>query len=153
MAKGIIEYYGILGHGFGGPFITESMNQSFLLELNSIHFDVNPEEKFLTPMHNSFVTIMFHVGIIPGLLILAPLKNAFQSVFSYKKENLPETMFLFLSFVGFAVWASFNVILELPHSSAFFWLMYFSVIYEFRSKNENTIKLSLRINKHQNGKD
>jgi hypothetical protein len=119
------------------------MNQTFLNELGSIHFDVNPEEKFLTPMHNSFVTIMFHIGIIPGLLIFVPLKNAFQWAFNYKIEHAASKKFLFLSFIGFAVWASFNVILEMPHSSAFFWFIYFSVLYEFRDPEEKNFSFRI----------
>jgi hypothetical protein len=144
LKEGFLNYYGVFGHGFGGAFITESMNQTFLNELGSIHFDVNPEEKFLTPMHNSFVTIMFHIGIIPGLLIFVPLKNAFQWAFNYKIEHAASKKFLFLSFMGFVVWASFNVILEMPHSSAFFWFIYFSVLYEFRDPEEKNFSFRIR---------
>jgi len=139
LKDGIINYYGILGHGFGGPFITESINQAFLTELSSVHFDVNPEEKFLTPMHNSFITIMFHIGIIPGLLIFFPLKNMLIWLFRKKEERDHNKEFLVLSLIGLMVWSSFNVVLELPHSSAFFWLVYFSVLYKFKAYKRFTV--------------
>jgi len=36
--------------------------------------------------------------------------------------------------VGVSVWAGFNVVLELPHSSGFYWLIYFSLVYLFSEK-------------------
>ena len=51
-----------------------------------------------------------------------------------KLKSTKEKDFLALLLLGMIMWSSFHVVLELPHSSALFWLVYFSTIYEFNQK-------------------
>lgn len=130
-----VTYYGILGHGFGVKFTTPEILEAMSSQLNSPWFEVRPEEQYLTPMHNSFITIAYHIGFVFMLLIFLPLKNMFLYIFNRNKLNpTKEKDFLTLSLIGLIMWSSFHVVLELPHSSALFWLVYFSAIYEFNQK-------------------
>lgn len=139
--ESIFDYYGVIGHGFGVPYVTEETILKFKELLNSAWFVYNPEEQFLSPMHNSFITIIFHIGLVPALLILLPLRKTMKYFFqSDGKERSKRIDFLILAFIGISVWTSFNVILELPHSSAFFWLIYFSLIYEVDHYHRQTTK-------------
>ena len=52
-------------------------------------------------------------------------------------------LFLLLAFAGCFVWVSFNVILELPHSATYFWLIYFTTAYAFRYKARSNISPSI----------
>jgi len=135
MREGLSDYYGVFGHGFGVPFVSEDVIIKFKDQLNSGIFEYQPEEQFLSPMHNSFITIFFHLGILPGLLIFIPL---WKPIIYFTKRNAQtkdhKLDFLLLSLVGSMIWASFNVVLELPHSSAFFWLIYFSLIYSLEGR-------------------
>lgn len=132
--KDIIKnYYAIIGHGFGVPYPTDEALVALRVNINSPWFEMRPEEMYLSPMHNSFITLAFHIGLLPSLLIFAPLVNPFKkALFTSLHERDASTDFLFLSLIGLFVWSSFNVILELPHSSAFIWLVYFSLIYQVR---------------------
>ena len=47
-----------------------------------------------------------------------------------------EVLFLSLSLLGFVVFSSFNVILELPHSSSIFWIVFFGLIFKLSNKIE-----------------
>ena len=138
--KDIFEhYYGIFGHGFGVQFTTPEVLETMSKDINSPWFEVRPEEKYLTPMHNSFITIAYHIGFVFMLLIFIPLKNMFTYIFKRSSENSSkEKDFLTLSMFAVMGWASFHVILELPHSSALFWLIYFSTAYLF-SNNKNRV--------------
>lgn len=134
-----VDYYGVLGHGFGVKFTTSEILEVMRNELNSPWFEVRPEEQYLTPMHNSFITIAYHVGLIFMLLIFFPLKSMFIYIVDrYNSNPTAEKDFLALSLLGLIMWSSFHVVLELPHSSALFWLIYFSTIYEFKQKPELT---------------
>jgi hypothetical protein len=139
--ESVMVYYGVLGHGFGVPFVSQEAIPKFREQLDYNIFEHQPKEQLLSPMHNSFITIIFHVGLLPGLLILIPLWPAFQYLFKRNRlNNNTKLDFLMLSLAGSMVWASFNVVLELPHSSAFFWLIYFSLIYEVNRHNKSLLK-------------
>jgi len=139
--ESVADYYGVLGHGFGVPFVSQEAILKFREQLNYNIFEHQPEEQLLSPMHNSFITIIFHVGLIPGLLILIPLWPVFQYLFKRNRHDKNAKLdFLLLSLAGSMVWTSFNVVLELPHSSAFFWLIYFSLIYEVYRHNKSLLK-------------
>lgn len=132
-----ISYYGILGHGFGVKFTTPEILEAMSTQLDSPWFEVRPEEQYLTPMHNSFITIAYHIGFVFMLFIFLPLKNMF--LYIINRANLSPTKekdFLTLSLIGLIMWSSFHVVLELPHSSALFWLVYFCTIYEFNQKTK-----------------
>lgn len=134
-----VSYYGVLGHGFGVKFTTPEILEGMSSQLNSPWFEVRPEEQYLTPMHNSFITIAYHVGFVFMLLIFLPLKNMF--IYIVNRVSLSPTKekdFLTLSLIGLIMWSSFHVVLELPHSSALFWLVYFCTIYEFNQKPKTT---------------
>lgn len=132
--KDIIQnYYTIFGHGFGVPYPTSEALVALRENVNSPWFEMRPEEMYLSPMHNSFITLAFHIGLLPSLLIFVPLyKPLKNTVLTPNKDRDRNADFLLLSLIGLFVWSSFNVILELPHSSAFIWLVYFSLIYQFR---------------------
>lgn len=130
-----VNYYGVFGHGFGVKFTTPEVLEAMSSQLDSPWFEVRPEEQYLTPMHNSFITIGYHIGFVFMLLIFLPLKNMFSYIVN-RATLYPtkEKDFLTLSLLGLIMWSSFHVVLELPHSSALFWLVYFSTIYEFNEK-------------------
>jgi len=129
----LFEKYAILGHGFGVPYSSQAVLDSFRDSLNSPWFEMRPEEQYLSPMHNSFITIAFHIGLIPMLLILLPLYPAAKYLFFTSANSHQHHIdFLVLALVGSSIWVSFNVVLELPHSSSFYWLIYFTLVYSLR---------------------
>lgn len=137
----IINYFTVFGHGFGVPYPTQETLDALRDNLNSPWFEVRPEEMYTSPMHNSFITMAFHIGLLPSLLIFIPLFKPFKRTILTKSEiRNPQNDFLILSWIGITVWASFNVVLELPHSSLFYWLVYFSLLYQF--KNNRSINIT-----------
>ena len=129
----IFEKYALMGHGFGVPYSSQAVLDSFRDTLNSPWFEMRPEEQYLSPMHNSFITLAFHIGLIPMLLILVPLYPAAKYLFfTPAKSHQNHLDFLVLALIGTSIWVSFNVVLELPHSSSFYWLIYFSLVYSLR---------------------
>jgi len=126
---------GVLGHGFGITFTSSEVLEIMRNELKDIRFETTPSEQYLSPMHNSFITIAYHIGFVFMLLIFVPLKNMFLYILN-RNNNTPTLAkdFLSITLIGLIGWSSFHVILELPHSSALFWLVYFSTIYEFNHK-------------------
>lgn len=136
----IINHYTILGHGFGVPYPTQETLDVLRDNINSPWFEMRPEEQYLSPMHNSFITIAFHIGLLPSLLVFLPLFKPFKETILTKSEfRNPQNDFLILSCIGLSVWSSFNVVLELPHSSLFYWLVYFTLVYQFKTKNSQSI--------------
>lgn len=130
----------LFGHGFGVPYVSDELLKVFTDLINSPWFDVRPEEQYTAPMHNSFLTMGFHIGLVPMLILFVPLKNAFRYFLSNRQRNADrDGDFLLLSLLGLSIWCSFNVVLELPHSSLLYWFVFFSVYFHFRrSKNEKT---------------
>jgi len=122
----IIDNYGVLGNGFGVPFL----NQETINKLNELMIHANApqivfknHDNFLTAPHNSFISIIFHTGIPAIMLLFYPLNSVIKNITKNKKIFV-----LFLSLVGFTTLSSFNVILELPHSSSLYWMVFFLLI-------------------------
>ena len=135
--KHFTEQYGLLGSGFGVPYANDELTQLMIDDLKQTTFDYQPEERYLSPPHNSFLTILFHIGFLPMLLLFLPLKKPLAYLVArHDADRPPVKDFLLLAFVGLTAWASFNVVLELPHNSAFYWLVFFSLIYEFDRKEK-----------------
>lgn len=128
----IINKYLIFGNGFGVPYATEEIAY-YLQVVQGATTELGVgDESYLSAPHNSFLTICFHIGLLPGLLIFYPViqfvrKGEYNSVSR-------DFRFLFLCLIGLIVWSSFNVILELPHSSLFFWLIYFLFLFRLKYK-------------------
>ena len=132
LQRAIVENYMILGEGFGQPYMTLENAAQFTREINSSFMETGINFKFerwITPPHNSFLTMFHHIGILPTLLLLVPMRGYFVQIFLQKQSTNPDRLFLFFSLTGLFVWVFFNVILELPHSALFFWLVYFTYIF------------------------
>lgn len=130
--------FGILGNGFGGKFVSDELNTRliYLLDSSITQFGANKDKEiqdniaFILPFHNSFLTMAFHIGLLPALMIFYPHYLALK-----EKTFTREELFLVLSLFGTTIWCSFNVILELPHSSVFYWLIYFNC-YQILTRNK-----------------
>jgi hypothetical protein len=132
----VFQHYLILGSGFGKPFMTSS----FALYLNEVLHspiminDLYPMATYLNPPHNSILTIMFHVGLLPALLLFVPLKKFFGQILLRSHSADPGINFLVYALAGCFVWIMFNVILELPHSATFFWLVYLTTAFALKMR-------------------
>lgn len=130
--RALTENYLILGNGFGQPYMTLDFAKKIAKEINStfMYTSVNVNyERWITPPHNSFLTMIHNVGLIPVILLFVPLKSFFNQIFLKERTTDKNRLFLFYSLFGLIVWCSFNVILELPHSAIYFWLIYFTYIF------------------------
>ncbi|MAO09982.1 MAG: hypothetical protein CMC07_03605 [Flavobacteriaceae bacterium] len=128
----------IYGNGFGVPYLSSEVAQKVN---NIVLVFKRPESIYLVPPHNSFITMLYHLG---GwiLLIFYPLRRIFYGI--RRVNNVLK--FLILSIVGVVIWASFNVILELPHSSTYFWLIYFTLAFYLYKNNIDVRKTTSEIN-------
>jgi hypothetical protein len=137
LKEAVVSKYTVLGSGFGRPF----MSYDFAVYINeTIHSAIMIDEyypmaRYLSPPHNSWLSFVFHIGLLPALLFLLPLKNVGLAIMLSPLPSDRNKLFLLLAFAGCAVWVSFNVILELPHSATYFWLVYFTTAYAFRDKS------------------
>lgn len=135
--------YGIFGNGFGVKYANDQMVY-FLNEVKgySGSFTNKETDQYTTSVHNSFLSIAFHIGLLPTLFFFLPVIWFIQSVFKGEKKVVKskEKMFLGSSIVGLIVWCSFNVVLELPHSAIFFWVIYILLL-DFKTlhNTNNTI--------------
>ncbi|MBS1976046.1 MAG: hypothetical protein JST46_01670 [Bacteroidetes bacterium] len=124
----VLENYGLIGKGFGIPYFTHDLILDLYSNLGSTGFfgvdKVN--EPYFSSLHNSFLTIFLAIGLLPGLLILYPFFRLFLYMKVRKQAGTNEADFIYLSLTGLTVWSMFNMILELPHSTALYWLTYFS---------------------------
>ncbi len=122
------DNYFLKGEGFGNTYIDEEQRQQLneIMKRNGFNLTFLKEEQYLTPPHNSFLTIMYHLGGISILLFIYPIIHLM-----WKKENLLDSKkaFLFTAFIGLSAWSFFNVILELPHSSTIYWIVFFTLIF------------------------
>lgn len=136
----VFQHYLILGNGFGKPYMTHD----YALYLNeAIHSpimidELYPMARYLSPPHNSILTIMFHVGLLPALLLFVPLKRFFGQILVRPHAADPNINFLVYALAGCFVWIMFNVILELPHSATFFWLVYLTTAYALKKQKSAT---------------
>lgn len=125
----IIENYFILGDGFGIQYISdetiEKLNKLMISEghANTV---ITEEEKYTTGAHNSFLSFGQHLGIASLFLLFYPLVIGIKGLKIRDNTNL---IFLILSISGMSVFSFFNVILELPHSSSLYWMIFFALIY------------------------
>jgi hypothetical protein len=122
--------YGVLGNGFGVPYVNQELEVYLFEKISSTALQEagKPDERYLTPPHNSFVTICFAIGILPGLLVFAPYFRIPVIIFSDSDDRSQFKPFILLSLIGLTIWCSFNVVLELPHCAGFFWLVYFTFV-------------------------
>jgi len=132
----IYQRHLVFGNGFGVPYMT----YDYAVYINEVlHSPIMLDEqyplaRYLAPPHNSILTIMFHVGIVPALLLLIPLRGLFSQLLLKRRSPDPSTNFILFCFVGSLVWILFNVILELPHSATYFWLVFFTTAYALKFK-------------------
>ncbi len=133
----ITDNFLIFGDGFGLQYASDET----ILNLNNLFSNIpyGPQilgdDKYLCAPHNSFLTMAIHIGILSIILLFFPIKNLF-----YNKTLImdKEILFLSLSLLGIVVFSSFNVILELPHSSSIFWIVFFSLIFKLSEKSESS---------------
>lgn len=132
--KIFIEKVGIFGHGFGVRYADEELSR-ILQEVYKFSATLKrDEDAFVTPLHNAFLTFSFHVGFLLTLVILIPIILAFMRGQAYRGNKIVisnDERFLSHAVAGLSIWVGFNVILELPHSSLFFWLIFF-LFYMYR---------------------
>lgn len=133
-----LENYGVLGKGFGAPYASLSFAHELFETLGAHGFlDKSRHlERWVSPPHNSFLTICFHTGFISLLLLLYPIKNTVKYFFIQSGKIINKNKaFLVLLLFSYFVWVSFNVVLELPHSALVFWLVFFVSIEYFNKRN------------------
>jgi hypothetical protein len=125
----IVENYFILGDGFGIQYISdktiEKLNQLMISE-GHVYTVITEEEKYTTGAHNSFLSFGQHLGLASLFLLFYPLVIGIKGLKIRDNTNL---IFLLLSISGMSVFSFFNVILELPHSSSFYWIVFLILIY------------------------
>jgi|GEM_PF-928133 hypothetical protein len=130
----VFQHYLILGNGFGRPYMT----YDYAVYINSVLHspimldELYPMARYLAPPHNSLLTIMFHVGLLPTLLLFIPLGRFFTRILLKPRSADPSVNFLVYALAGCFGWVLFNVILELPHSATFFWLVYMTTAYALK---------------------
>jgi len=128
--KIFIKNFAILGNGFGVPYADKNIAY-FLQVVHGATTKLGDGIKgYLIPFHNSFLTIAFHIGLLPSLLLYYPFVKFVRNSSFYFKDR--QMKYLFICLIGLSVWCSFNVILELPHSSLFYWLIYFLALHKMR---------------------
>lgn len=124
-----VDHVGILGYGFGVRYADEELAR-LMKEVYKFSATLKEDaDAFVTPLHNAFLTFSFHLGFLPALLIIVPILLAILRSQAYRKTSKPmsdDERILGLCVSGLAIWVGFNVILELPHSSLFFWIIFFA---------------------------
>lgn len=126
----LVDHFALFGNGFGVPYASEEIAYFLQVEQGATTRLGQNDESCITPFHNSFITIFFHIGFLPGILIFYPF---YKFIKNYRILVLnKEAKFLFLSLVGMSAWSSLNVVLELPHSSFFYWTVYFVLLFKMK---------------------
>ncbi len=130
--------YFIFGDGFGTQYALDET----IVKLDNVFAGLpNPpvfkgDDKYVSAPHNSFISMVINVGIISLLLLIYSIKDIFLN------KNLlmdKDILFLSLSLLGIVVFSSFNVVLELPHSSSIFWIVFFGLLFKI-SENSGLSK-------------
>lgn len=120
----------LYGKGFGVPYIepetVEKLNQIVVNGQQGVQISSDPLRGYVVAPHNSFLTMIIHLGLGSLVLLFWPIKKLFSK---NVRSTQPEIFFLVLALIGSGVWAFFNVILELPHSSTYIWVIYFTLIF------------------------
>jgi hypothetical protein len=130
--RAVLDNFMIFGDGFGRPYMSIENAKQFTKEINSSFMETGINfkyERWITPPHNSFLTMIHHIGIIPTTLLFLPLKSFFNQIFIKSRSTNVDRLFLFFTLCGLIMWVFFNVILELPHSAIYFWFIYFTYIF------------------------
>ncbi|MFM7429173.1 MAG: hypothetical protein ACKO1F_04660 [Flammeovirgaceae bacterium] len=128
LTQAFFENHLMLGNGFGMPFFDDELSSKLFENYGSVgFFDLSkPLERFVTSGHSFLLTFTFYIGLIPSLLLLLPLIKGGIYAFKGVKVRSQEGDFLLLTLIGLFIWASFNMVVELPHSVGYFWLIYFT---------------------------
>lgn len=117
--------YALIGEGFGVRYAPDKLIDLMSYEIGSDHLG-REDKAYVTPMHNSFLTIFFHIGFLFGVIILLPIFLVFFRRIKFANtKTSSQKDFLLLNVIGLSIWSSFNVILELPHSSLYYWLIFY----------------------------
>jgi O-antigen ligase len=139
----IFKNYAIFGEGFGRPYVSMEFAYKIRDQIGGQGFLDKSRylERWLSPPHNSFITIALHTGLLSLLLLLYPLKGIFKFFFVNGHKSVDKTkLYITILLFSYIVWVSFNVVLELPHSAILFWLVFFIAIeYFIQNKNYNEI--------------
>tara|TARA_R110002050_G_scaffold293182_1_gene449351 strand:+ start:24803 stop:26017 length:1215 start_codon:yes stop_codon:yes gene_type:complete len=130
--------YLIFGEGFGVPYLSSQtvINLNNLMLSYSHNVQIIGDENYLIAPHNSFLSMFIHIGVLPVLFFLYPIIRVLLW-FDFVKNK--ESLFLILCLIGMLVFSFFNVILELPHSSSIFWVVYFVLIFKLNKESEGSI--------------
>ncbi len=120
----------LFGHGFGQMYANEATLFIFLDIFESSNDLDQENEGYFKAFHNSFVTIFFHLGVLGWVFIFPQLRAVLLKSSCYENQV---TVFYALSLLCLSVWVFFNVILELPHSAHYYWLILFLC---FHSQNK-----------------
>jgi len=121
----------LFGFGFGQLYADEAARYIFLEIFGSSNDLQFENEGYYKAFHNSYITIFFHIGLLSIVFYITQIKAIFAKRSFY---NNKENTFLGLSALGLAVWAYFNVVLELPHSAHYYWLVIF-MCYHSQKRN------------------
>ena len=117
----VFKKYVVFGQGYGVSYI--SGDYLYNLGLDK-YINYKYSEAYLASFHNSFLSIWYHLGVIPMILILIPI---IKKSSKYLNKN-DDYYFIYYSLIGTTMWCFFNVILELPHSNLYYWYIYFLFI-------------------------
>lgn len=139
---------GIVGNGFGVKYANDQM----VYFLNDVRgytgsFTNKDTDQFISSVHNSFIAMAFHIGALPTMFILLPIIGYLRGVFQGKSKVVKsnEKMFLGNVLLGLTLWCSFNVVLELPHSAVYYWVIYFLFIDSNLLKNKKPSIIALQV--------
>lgn len=132
--KILVNNFGILGFGFGVPYADDEVSY-FLEVVQGYTTNLEDEsEKYLSPMHNSFITMAFNIGAALVMIIfIRTIYSIFHKTIQYQKLDKIRHLFA-LALIAMSVWCSLNVVLELPHSAILFWFVYFTTEYVFSDR-------------------
>jgi hypothetical protein len=127
----MIDKLGIFGHGFGVPYASAQIE--YLLQVTQGYTTTLGigNESFESTPHNFFVTVAFHLGFLPSMIFYVAMWRVISTLCLRRRVKNPlvprgrEELALGLALVGLSVWVAFNVVVELPHASLFFWLIFF----------------------------
>lgn len=135
MIRSVTDGYLVFGHGFGKAYMTYdyALYMYEVLHSRIMIDEYYPMARHLNPPHNSILTLVFHIGLLPALLFFTPLRLLSRQLFLKKEPRDENVMFLILSVCGCLVWISFNVILELPHTATYFWLVFFTTVFYLKN--------------------
>jgi hypothetical protein len=112
------------GHGLGVEYVDADFVQDLIYYFGHDNQLGNLHKRYTLSLHNSFLSFFYHYGLIVFLVIVNYfffITFRFRNI-CYSKEKIGMALSVL---GGFTVWCSFNVILELPYSSSFFWILFF----------------------------